>query len=311
MLPYQERADRDQLEALEKYQKELQQNTLYWTFDTVKDLRRLVTQHLPKIVSENFRKVPAEAEPRKEIPSLVFTFGVPLGDNDSASWLMMLRHFGRKPAYNCNLDFYDNDRKNVEHQWLLKNPGSPFPPPGLAMGASQKHIHIAETGPEGSAGNFTWNPLDRDRQHYSVSISCRDGVFVERWEVTRVDGILRSKITIEHGPQWIQKNPNADPVVFKYSDPEFISTPLATEVPKLAKKAVHPGWKPNHRFEVPVAIIDPNGNVQMMSGIQLPDGSEVTDLGNVFAAIELPYELLPTCFDARRVNISDEPLIVP
>ena len=191
---------------------------------------------------------------------------------------MLLRHYGPKPAYNCNIEFYDSDRKNIEHQWLVAHPNSPFPPPGLA-GESQKRIHVGEAGPEGSSGSFAWNPLNPDRQHYTVSISCRDGVFVEKWEVTRVDGILRSAITIERGPQWVEKNPNLDPVVFKCSDPEFISTPLATEVPKLAKKAVHPGWKPNHRFEVPAAIIDPNGNVQVVSGIKLPDGSTLTDFG--------------------------------
>jgi len=65
------RADRDQLEALEKYQKERQQDTLYWTFDTVDDLRRLVTRHLPKIVAEILRKAPIEAATVKETPSLV------------------------------------------------------------------------------------------------------------------------------------------------------------------------------------------------------------------------------------------------
>jgi hypothetical protein len=272
-------ADRNQLEALEKYQKERQQDTLYSTFDTADDLRRLVTQHLPKIVSDVYQGVPARADAAKQIPSLVFIFGVPLGDNDSASWMMMLRHYGPKPAYNCNIEFYDSDRKNIEHQWLVEHPSSPFPPRGLAAGESQKSVYIAETNPEGSAGSFIWNPLDPNRQHYTVSISCRDGVFVEKWEVTRVDGILRSAITIERGPQWVEKNPHVDPVVFRCSDPEFISTPLAAEVPKVARKAVHPGWKPNHRFEVPAAIIDPNGNIQVVAGVKLPDGSTVTDFG--------------------------------
>ncbi|MFZ0333459.1 MAG: hypothetical protein WBL66_17545 [Candidatus Acidiferrales bacterium] len=277
--PVPRNADRNQLEALEKYQKERQQDTLYYTFDTSEDLRRLVTQHLPNIVSEVYESVPARADRAKEGPSFVFVFGVPLGDNDSASWIMMLRHYGPQPAHNCNIAFYDDDRKNVEHQWLVAHPGSPFPPPGLA-GESQKHIHVAEANQEGSAGSFPWNPLDPDRQHYTVSISCRDGAFVEKWEVTRVNGVLRSRIAIEHGPQWVKKNPNVDPVVFQCSDPEFISTPLATELPKSTKgKVVHPGWKPSHRFEVPAAIIDPNRNVQIVSAIKLPDGSTLTDFG--------------------------------
>lgn len=212
-------------------------------------------------------------------PSLVFVFGAPLGDNDSASWIMMLRHYGPGPAYSCDIGFFDDDRKNMEHEWLVKHPNSPFPPPELA-GESQKRVHIPEVGAEGSAGSFIWKPLDPDRQHYTVSISCRDGVFVERWEVTRVNGILRSTITIEHGPQWVEKNPHQERVVFRCEDPEFVHTALATAIPKSSTgKVVHPGWKPNHRFEVPAAIIDPNGNVQVVSGIKLPDGSTLSDFG--------------------------------
>jgi hypothetical protein len=227
---------------------------------------------------------PAKPEPTKSeatllTPSLVFVFGTPLGDNDSASWVMMLKHYGPGPAYNCDIGFFDDDRKNIEHEWLVQHPDSPFPPPGLA-GESQKHIHVAEASPEGEPGNFVWNPLNPNSQHYTVSISCRDGVFVEKWEVTRVNGILRSIITIEHGPAWIKKNPNLSPVVFRCEDPEFIRTSLATELPKSSPgKVVHPGWKPSHRFEVPAAIIDSNGNVQVLSGVKLPDGSTLTDFG--------------------------------
>jgi len=217
--------------------------------------------------------------PTLPTPSLVFVFGVPLGDNDSASWMMMLRHYGPSPAYNCDIGFYDDDRKNIEHQWLAAHPYSPFPPPGLA-GESQKRIYVAEAGPEGSSGGFHWKPVDPDRQHYTVTISCREGMFVEKWEVTRVDGILRSTITIEHGPRWREKNPNLDPVVFRCKDPEFITTSLATELPKSSKgKLLHPGWKPKHRFEVPAAILDPNGHVQVISGIPSPDGTTLTDFG--------------------------------
>jgi hypothetical protein len=213
-------------------------------------------------------------------PSLVFVFGAPLGDNDSASWIMMLKHYGQGSAYNCDVIFYDDDRKNIEHEWLVKHPKSPYPPPGL-VGESQKHINIPEAGPEGSVGSFKWNPLDPNSQHYTVSISCRDGVFIEKWEVTRVNGILRSAVTIEHGPQWIQKNPGKQSMVFRYQDPEFVRTSVATEMPKVSKgKVVHPGWKPQHRFEVPAAIIDPNGNIQIVSGIKLPDGSTLTDFGS-------------------------------
>lgn len=206
-----------------------------------------------------------------ERPSLVFVIGVPLGDNKSPEWIMMLNHYGPNPAYNCQVDLYDKDRKNIEHGWLVKHPQNPFPPPGLA-GQSQLHLRIPEADPHGPPTKFRWTPLDPDRQHYHVSISCRDGVFEENWEVTRVDGVLRTRISIEHGPRWKERNPNSDPVVFACSDPEFVPTPLASEISGAKLQAIHPGWKPNHRFELPVAIIDPNGNLQL-AGVELPDGS--------------------------------------
>jgi len=273
-------ADRDQLDALEQYRKQRQQDTLYSTFNTPDELRRLVTQHLPRVVRDVHERIRVVPGTPRQTPSFLFVFGVPLGDNDSAEWLMMLRHYGPNSTYNCDIAFYDDDRKNIEHEWLVKHPSSPYPPPGLA-GESQWRIHIAEAGPEGSAGSFKWNPLDPDRQHYTVSITCRDGAFEQRLEVTRVNGILRSSITIERGQQWIQKNRHLSPLIFRYEDPEFVRTVLATEIPKERKgKVVHPGWKPQHRFEVPAAIIDPNGNVQIISGVKLPDGTTHTDFGS-------------------------------
>ena len=50
--PVPRNADRDQLAALEEYQKERQTDTLYAVFDSPAELHRLVTQHLPNIVSK-------------------------------------------------------------------------------------------------------------------------------------------------------------------------------------------------------------------------------------------------------------------
>ncbi|MFI5072425.1 MAG: hypothetical protein ACHP8A_16200 [Terriglobales bacterium] len=225
-----------------------------------------------------YRRHKRASQAEKKVPSLLFVFGAPLGDNNSPTWIMMLRHFGPNSAHNCTIDFYDDDRKNLEHEWLVKHPNSPFLPPGM-FDESRKTIHIAEAGPEGSTRVFEWVPLDPDRQHYSVSISCRDGVFVEKWEVTRINGVLRTKITIEHGLEWARKNPKLERVIFKCEDMKFSSTPLAIRKPNTIPPQVHPGWKPNHRFEVPVAIVDSNGNIQTMSAVELPDGSTKSDFG--------------------------------
>ncbi len=37
----------------------------------------------------------------------------------------------------------------------------------------------------------------------------------------------------------------------------------------------------------------------------------VTLFENVFSAVQMPFDLLPTCFEVKRIDISDEPLIVP
>ena len=50
--PVARNADRAQLAALEKYQRDRQRDTLYATYGSAEDLRRLVTKHLPKIVAE-------------------------------------------------------------------------------------------------------------------------------------------------------------------------------------------------------------------------------------------------------------------
>jgi hypothetical protein len=66
-----------------------------------------------------FKESPALAPNSKvapSTPSLVFVFGAPLGDNDSATWVMTLHHYGPESAHNCNIQFYDDDRKNVEHE---------------------------------------------------------------------------------------------------------------------------------------------------------------------------------------------------
>jgi hypothetical protein len=212
-------------------------------------------------------------------PNFVFVFGAPLGDNNSATWIMTLRHFGPGPAHNCAVDFYDKDRININHGWLVKHPNTPFAPPDL-VGEFRHHTQVSEAGPEAPLPLFKWTPLDPNRQHYSVSISSRDGAFAQDWEITRVNGRLRSRITIARGPQWVEKHPNADPMVFKLEDPEFVSAPLLSEVPQSSGANVHPGWKPKHRFEVPVAIIDSNGNLQVMAAAKALDGSMVNDFGS-------------------------------
>jgi hypothetical protein len=54
--------DREQLKALEDYQRDRKRDTLYFPFRTVEELRGLLTRHLPKIVQEVHSKLRHEGE---------------------------------------------------------------------------------------------------------------------------------------------------------------------------------------------------------------------------------------------------------
>jgi hypothetical protein len=244
----------------------------------------LVVAHLqggkrpPELILE--QTTPKEShEVRESGPSFPFIFGCPLGDNDSSEWIMMIKHYGPDTAFKCDIEFFDDDRKNIERLWRSDHPDYSFNPLGGIAGQSQRRFQIDEVSPQGPSENFRWTPVDCSSQHYSVSISCRDGYFVEKWEVTRVDGALRTKITLEHGPQWVEKHPMENPVIFTCTEPGFLGKPLASALPAKKPRPADPNWKADHHFSFPVAIIDPNGHVQVMKGIKLPDGSHKTDFG--------------------------------
>ena len=96
--PVPRNVDRAQLDALENYQRSLQQRGLYFTFASVEELSRLVTRHLPKIVDEvranmksgntadGPRKPSSVAQqPMKEVPTTASRFVAELSTNDDLS----------------------------------------------------------------------------------------------------------------------------------------------------------------------------------------------------------------------------------
>jgi hypothetical protein len=193
------------------------------------------------------------------LESMPFVIGAPLGENYSPKWLMMIHHYGSEPAYNCDIGFSDLDRKNIEHEWLVKHPNSSFPPHNLA-GESQKSFHIAESDPLGIPAKFEWSPLDPNHQHYDVEIVCRNGQFSEDWEVVRVRGFLRTKIKIE---RFFQSEQRSEPV-YSCADPSLESGESEVD-PKKRFPKINPGWTPNRIAIFPVAIVDPNQNVEVLT----------------------------------------------
>jgi len=211
-------------------------------------------------IAKQYRAEHLALTPIPKTQSLPFVIGAPLGENDSPEWVMLVNHYGGPdPVYNCDISFWDADRKDVEHNWLVKHPNVSFPP--KLAGESQTNFHISELDPTRASFKFQWNALDPNHQHYTIAMNCRDGVFSEKWDIVRVKGILRTAIKVERlfpsgvGPE---KKPE---LIYSCTDPEFIDEPAT---PIIKRKRVNPGWKPHHLFWFPVAILDPNGNFELM-----------------------------------------------
>jgi hypothetical protein len=162
------------------------------------------------------------------IYSFPFIMGAPLGDNDSPEWMMVVRTYGPPSTYNCNVKFTD-----------------------LAGGPT--HFLHVNTIPGPNLG-FAWKPVDLNQQHYVVEISCPDIAYKEDWEVGRVQGLLRTRITLTKVFLWDAPEPI-------YSCTDRVSS-YSTDPVKLQDKytTVNPDWKPNHTFEFPTIIIPSRNN---------------------------------------------------
>jgi hypothetical protein len=252
--------------------KPLKASRLHWRrvlsgFLTVATAAGLVVLYLKLPHPEKSPVVVVTPPAPTSTPSFMFVLGSPLGDNDSPRWVMLLRHYGSGPAYNCESVFSDLDRDNIAHTWLVDHPGYSFAPPSL-VGNSSAYSHLSELDATAWPPHvFYWSPIDPDNQHYSVGINCRDGEFQESWEVRRIDGLLRTSIRLSRVTQMgTGKTPKVD-TLFKCVDPQFSSSPVLAKLPKRRNRGnFNPGWKPNHLFEAPVMILDPNGNLQFMVG---------------------------------------------
>ena len=64
--------------------------------ETVRGVNRWAAKH-------SAQEIPPKVAAIPPTPSLVFVFGAPLGDNDSALWIMMLKHYGPWSAHNCDM----------------------------------------------------------------------------------------------------------------------------------------------------------------------------------------------------------------
>lgn len=237
------------------------------------DLRRVqiwmaIGLVLVALGGSGWRVVHMESERQPKTPSFPFVFGAPLGDNVSPVWMMMFKHYGPNPAYNCSVEFYDEDRKHVEYDWLAKHPKLSFVPEEVTGGESQKFFHISELDPVDNPDRFEWRPLDPNNQHYGVEIICRgsDGQFHEDWEVSRIDGSLRTSIKLGRPSPALKRNPDLPAVIFECTDTGFTNFPLLSTMPPNfdISAPINPGWKPHHRFEMPVVIIDPNNNTEVV-----------------------------------------------
>lgn len=130
----------------------------------------------------------------------------------------------------------------------------------------------------------------------------------------RIEG---SKKQIQYGakqglPSVLLIYNNLDPVfqMFGTEDMDF-TTAMYGEMTVLLNKNTR---EASEMFNGKNQLLQKNKNTSFSAVGRLCDrGGEmtVTLFENVFSAVQLPYALLPPCFGAKRVNVLDEPLIVP
>ena len=185
----------------------------------------------------------------KETEHFPFIMGAPLGDNDSGTWEITTRPYGPLlSSYHCDIKLTDFARKHLEELWLNNHPGEI--PPLFRGNASVTYIHV-----EGIR-NFDWNPIDLDHQHYSARIDCPNRSYDEDWEIARINGGLRTKLTLRKVFLW--DNPQ---IVYSCVDDVSARPEDHTDFkPQDRYVTSNPDWKPNHRFEFPVFIIPSENN---------------------------------------------------
>jgi hypothetical protein len=129
----------------------------------------------------------------------------------------------------------------------------------------------------------------------------------------RIEG---SKKQIQYGakqgiPSVLLIYNNLDPLqMFGTTDLDF-KTAMYGELTVLVNKSTR---EASESFNGDNQLLQKNKNTSFSAVGRLYDfGGEITVMlfENVFSVVKLPYELLPPCFRAKRVNISNEPLIVP
>jgi hypothetical protein len=185
----------------------------------------------------------------KETEYFPFLMGAPLGDSDSATWEIGVRPYGPLlSSYNCEIKLTDFARKHLEEVWLSTHPGQI--PPLFRGRASVTDIRVD------SITNFDWYPVDLDHQHYSAKINCPNRSFDEDWEVARINGALRTKLTLRKIFLW-----EAPQIIYSCIDHVSAQPDDHTDFkPQDLYVTSNPDWKPNHLFQFPVSIIPSNNN---------------------------------------------------
>ena len=187
----------------------------------------------------------------------------------------------------------------------IKEDSTPRPDYLVSIGEIKLVFEVKELAEDGSFG------VAADPAHPQIKCHTRTvGNHVRR----RIEG---SKRQIQYGakqgiPSILLIYNNLDPVLqlFGTEDLDF-TTAMYGELTILINSITGEASEP---FNGRNQLLQKSKNTSFSAIGRLCDrGGEiaVTLFENVFSLLAIPYELLPPCFDVERVNISDEPLIVP
>ena len=131
------------------------------------------------------------------IASIVYVAPAVWFPQPTGAWYMRIMHFGPDPVYNVHVYFEDDDRfAQIKNQ---------------RNGISNKQIQDAVINlayPEidplrgGLILNpqFTWSPVNPDREHYTIAINTRDGGFIESLFIEQSGGKWLFRLIVKGNP---------------------------------------------------------------------------------------------------------------
>jgi hypothetical protein len=149
-------------------------------------------------------------------PSFAYLTG---GWINRSTMIFSWHHYGPNPANNIHVEFTDVDRRLITNKSHDTNGGVSL----QLFAQDHRFFHLNEIDPSmAGADEFTWQPLNFNRQTYDVIVRCREGKFEEQlWFATNSAGGLLQALRLKRIP--IYSTDEKEKTLFECLEPGFPS----------------------------------------------------------------------------------------